>query len=386
MLTDVAVGRLAADEARLVAAAHALAGERDNRLHPEVAATLAASGFARHLVPARWGGVAGTFTDLAAAMARVGEGCASAAWCAGVYAIAGRLGAHLPVEGQQDLWGEGPDVRMAACIVPAPGFRAEPAACGWRLSGAWPFASGVDHAEWVFVGAPVPGEPGPDDAAGGPPPYRFFAVPRRAVTVAGDWDNVGLAATGSATVRLDGAWVPEHRTFRYDDLLAGRAVGSAARCHGAPYKLVNGLLFVAPVLGAARGALAAWTAYVAAKREVTGQRTRDKVPVRVAVARSAAELDAAGFLLDRAARAADDGASGTEAELALVRSPRDFAVAAELVCAAVDRLLAAGGARGQARTNVVQRAWRDAHAAAGHVVLQLDSVAGPYAEHVFDRA
>ncbi|WP_345701840.1 acyl-CoA dehydrogenase family protein [Kitasatospora terrestris] len=364
---------LTAVEARDVAAAHALASERGRRLPSEVVEALVAAGFARRLVPARWGGAAGSFAGLAEAVATVGEGCASAAWCASVYAIAGRIGAHLPLEGQAELWADGPDTVIASGIVPSPGARVEQDAEGWLLTGEWPFTSGVHGSAWVIVGALVA------DAAGGRE-FRFFAVPRERFAIRPTWANVGLGGTGSDTVVLEGVRVPEHLTFRYDSLLAGEPVGSTAPAHLAPYKLVNGLTFVAPVLGAARGALRHWTGWIGAKHDVTGRPTRERAAVQTALTRAASEVDLAGLLVRRAAEAADTGPYSAEV---LARSPRDFAVAADLLAAAAERLLRGGGARAQVEDNPVQRAWRDVYAAAGHVVLQFDAAAAAYAEYAF---
>jgi alkylation response protein AidB-like acyl-CoA dehydrogenase len=364
--------RTAAAEASAVAAEHAAASEQQRRLAPAVVEALTGAGFARHLVPARWGGTEGGYAELAAAVAEVGEGCGSAGWCAAVYAIAGRVGAHLPEEGQQELWATGPDTLIASGIVPAPGARVEPVAGGWRLTGEWPFASGVRGADWLFVGALAQVGEGRE--------FRFFAVPRGMATVRETWDNVGLSGTGSDTVVLSEVLVPEHRSFGYDALLRGEPVGSVAACHTVPYKLVNGLMFVSPVLGAARGAQRHWQNWIGGKFEVGGKPTRERASVQETLARTAAELDLAELLVTRAADAAD---LGDRSALTLARSPRDFAVATDLLATATARLLRSGGARAQTRENPVQRAWRDVHAAAGHVVLQFDSAAAAYAEQVF---
>lgn len=365
--------RATATEAALVAAAHSADSERGRRLPPEVTEALVAAGFARQLVPTRWGGTAGGYGELAEAVATVGEGCASAGWCASVYAIAGRIGAHLPLEGQAEVWADGPDVPIASGIVPTPGARVERSGDGWRLTGEWPFTSGVHGAAWVFVGALV------DDGNGGRG-FRFFAVPRAELTIRETWANVGLGGTGSDTAVLTDVLVPEYRSYRYDALLQGEAVGSAAAAHTAPYKLVNGLVFVTPALGAARGALRHWTEWIAGKYEVSGRPTRERASVQETLTRAASEIDLAGLLVARAADAAD---LGDRSPATMARSVRDFAVTADLLCSATERLLRGGGARAQTDANPIQRAWRDVHAAAGHTVLQFDTAAAGYAEWAF---
>jgi alkylation response protein AidB-like acyl-CoA dehydrogenase len=69
----------------------------------------------------------------------------------------------LPRETYERVYQNGPDVIIAGSIQPA--GTAEAALGGWRVNGRWPFASGCQHADWVFGlcvmtagGKPLPGE------------------------------------------------------------------------------------------------------------------------------------------------------------------------------------------------------------------------------------
>ncbi|MFE7603319.1 acyl-CoA dehydrogenase family protein [Streptomyces sp. NPDC057494] len=291
---------LTAGHLRAAAARHAEEAERTGRLHPEVVAAMTAAGLARHFVPRRWGGTAGGFAELLGTVAGIGTACASTAWCAVLLASHGRLAAHLPAEGQRDLWGDSPDVRVAAAIVP-PAGRLVRVPGGWRVSGEWAFASGVEHADWVLLASL-------DHSGGGAPAYRVLAVPRERVGVRETWDAVGLRATGSHTVTADGVFVPERRTFVREALVAGVADADAAPCHRVPYQLVAALLFAAPALGAARGALDAWTRLVGPRRLPDGRPLAEDPTVQQTLARCSAEMEAARLLLEAAAARADGAA------------------------------------------------------------------------------
>nr|UUG47320.1 pigment protein [Amycolatopsis sp.] len=356
----------AAEAVRKIAAEHATESEQTRRPAPEVVAAIAEAGFARHFVPARWGGAGGTFADLLAAVTTVGQGCISAAWCAALYATLSRMAVHLPVEGQEEVWAGGPDTLVVGAITPSGQASAVPG--GWRLSGVWPFTSAAGHADWVLAANITPGGGG----------LRYFAVPRSEYTVADTWFTVGMRGTGSNDIVLENVFVPEHRSFAGENLWQGRAESAEPR-HNIPFKAVNGLSFVAPALGAVRAALGHWSTVIAAKSEITGKATKDRVTVQLALARAAAEVDAAQLLLERAAEAADRAPVTPDT---LVRSSRDFAVAADFLVAAVDRIFRAGGARGQRENDVVQRAWRDVTCAAGHVALQFEANGSAYAKHV----
>lgn len=339
--------------ARAAAAASA-DGERDRRLAPPVVAALVDAGFARHFVPREHGGAEGGFGELLDATAAVAEGCASAAWCAVLYAAHGRYASRLPAAGRRAVWAGGPDARIAAGLMP-PAGSAEAVRGGWRVEGRWPYVSGVDHAEWVLLAAP---------AAGG---ARVFAVPRAVCAVVDSWDPVGLRGTGSHTVVLPPTAVPEARSVPLGLMLAGDPSGAAARCHRLPAHAVGGMMFCAPALGTARRALSLW-------RERTAGRPGTDEPY----ARSAAVIDAAaGVLRGIAARADAPRADDLPHLEALGR--RDAAYAAELLTSTVERLFTTGASHAAASPDDLQRCWRDAHTIGGHAALRFAPAAASYA-------
>ncbi|WP_371483597.1 oxidoreductase [Kitasatospora sp. NBC_00315] len=338
----------------------AATAEEQRRLSPQVAAALVDAGLPRHFVPARWGGAAGSFARVLADASAVAEACAAAGWCAALFAAHGRLAAYLPEEGQRELWADGPDPRIASSIIPPQG-RATEVAGGWRLDGRWRTASGVDHAEWVLLASWTEGPEGIRE-------HRIFAVPRAELTVRDTWDPVGLRGSGSNSVTSEGIVVPAHRSFTLCALLG--PLPGAARCHQVPYPMVAGLIFAAPVLGAARAALRAWT-------DECGPTASGRPGWSLLLAGASARIHAAGLLLECSADRADRGAI---TPLSVAENRRDAATAAVLCREAVDELFHACGMRGQAPDSRVQRAWRDVTTAAGHGALDLGTAAGAYAD------
>ncbi|MFF9312224.1 acyl-CoA dehydrogenase family protein [Streptomyces sp. NPDC014748] len=368
MISALATPPLAPGAVTALAARHARTSEVASRLHPEVASALPATGFARHFVPSRWGGRAGGFAELVSAVAAVGQGCASTAWCCALLAAHARLAAHLPERAQAELWSDSPDTAIAAAVVP-PSGRLTPVPGGWRLTGRWSWASGVEHADWVLLACL-------DERPDQPPAYRVLLLPRQDVRVLRTWDSVGLRATGSHTVAVEDAFVPEHRSCLRDVLLTGVPEADAAPCHRVPYTLVAPLLFCAPALGAARGALDAWTALV---RE---RGTSDDSGVRHTLARCSADIDAAALLLEAAAARADRAALTPPAAFepeAAARNGRDASVAVDLLTAAVGQLFRTAGMRALAPESPLQRAWRDIHVVGAHATLRPDPAAAAYA-------
>ncbi|MHC0432394.1 acyl-CoA dehydrogenase family protein [Streptomyces sp. O3] len=364
--------------ARLARRDTALVEER-RKLTDDLAAAITEAGFARHFVPRRWGGAAGDFTSLLDASACVAEACASTAWCATLYASHARLAGYLPEQAQHDLWARTPDVRIAASVVPPQG-EATTRRDGWSLSGRWSFASGLEHADWVLLASWTGPGAGPEQR-GADREHRIFAVPRTRLTAVDTWHTLGLRGTGSNSVQADDVYVPAHRTMLLTDLLPPLPGG--APCHTVPFPMVAGLLFAAPILGAARGALSAWTAEMTERQWYGGQEVRQSPKVQQALTRCSGEIQAAQLLLEQAAHRADREPPNP---LNVPENQRNAAMAAELCAGAVDRLFRTQGVRAQSEGDPIQRRWRDVTAAAGHATLGFELAAAAYSKAAFDRA
>lgn len=338
-----------------LAARHAADADAGRGLSREVTAAIRDAGFARHFVAARFGGTEGTFAELTRAVMTVGEGCAASAWCASLAAYSARFAAHLPEAGHQELWGAGPDTVVATGLMPA--GRAVAEGGGWRLDGAWAYVSAVDFADWVMVCAAVAG-------AEGPPALRFFTLPRGAYTVRETWDSVGMRATGSHTVVVENAFVPDHLTFDRADMLTGRNGTSAVSSHNVPFQAVGGLTFIAPVAGAATGALAACAG------SITGRRRNQTA--ELTVVRASGRIDAARHLVEQNAQVLDQRLFTAEH---MARNERNATFAAEILREAVTLLVGAAGTGGLGEKHALQRYWRDITSATSHVALQYDTAA-----------
>jgi two-component flavin-dependent monooxygenase/oxygenase LndZ5 len=217
------------------------------RIDADLVKAMREAGFMRHFVPARYGGAAGTFTDLLAAVATLGEACPATAWCASLFASTPRFVACFPEAGQRELWAEGPDTAFVCSVLPF--GEATPDSDGdgddgdgdgdggggaLRVSGRWPYMSAVEYADWVIVCAKLPG------AGEGGPRLKLVAVPGAAVSVEDTWDTVGMRATGSNTVVLDDVLVPAARVVDRDAVFGGRPVDTPEAAV-APLAAVNGL-------------------------------------------------------------------------------------------------------------------------------------------------
>jgi len=91
---------------------------------------------------------------------------------------------------------------IAAGVI-RPWGRATPVPGGYRVSGRWPFASGIRNAAWFCGGTATPGGD-----------TRMIFVPLSQVTVHDDtWQVLGLQGTGSCDVSIDNLFVPQEWTW-----------------------------------------------------------------------------------------------------------------------------------------------------------------------------
>jgi alkylation response protein AidB-like acyl-CoA dehydrogenase len=368
-------------------AEHAAAVDADGALSKGVVAELTAAGFPRHLAPRRdsdrdsdsvdcdsVGREVGdaAFEELFAAVAAIAEDCASAAWCAALWALHGKYAARLPAEGGDELWRDLPDVRISAAVVP-PAGSARRVGSGWSVDGRWAFASGVEHAHWVLLAA--------RRADCDVDEVRVFAVRGAELEIERTWNAMGLRGTGSHTVLARDLFVPDRRSMTFEQMTRTDPAACTPRRHAVPAHLVGGPLMAAVALGAARAALTHWTRHAAALSP-RGTSLLSDSGAAESLALSSGELEAARLLLTAAVRRAD---SGPIDEAVVAGNLRDAAVGVSMLVGSVDRLLRVGGTAARAADGAFHRAFRDVHTVASHGVLRIGTAAGAYARAVEAR-
>jgi alkylation response protein AidB-like acyl-CoA dehydrogenase len=233
-----------------------------------------------------------------------------------------------------------------------PATRASRTATGWPIDGRKMFCTMSPAATALYVAVTyVDGE----DADR----YAYAIVPTDApgVVVHDDWDALGMRASGSNSVSLEGVELPESGVrggFR-----AGDAVPYMER------NLVAGPFHAAASLGIAESADAI------ARRAVAGRINGDARP-RMLVADNAVDLAAARGVLSRAGaliddhRAANPASDGTAEELGALFAEAQAAKAFvnEATARIVDRALALSGGAGYVNGSPLARAYRDVKAGA----------------------
>ena len=342
-------------------AKRAEAAEEARHIAPESAKDMLDAGFARVLLPREVGGYGLGFDTWFDVMRELSKADASHGWCAGLIIHHNHLVAQYPQGAQRALWAKGLDVPIAGSF--APNAQAVPVEGGYRVTTKGsPFASGVDHSTWVIVGGMVQGAD--------PPDWRFFLVAPGDYTVRDTWFTAGMRATGSKTIVVEDAFVPESHALRLIDLRDGNGPGGAIHpdvIYHTPFFYYAEISFATPMLGAVQGAYELFREWTKTRKNQMGAPLAEKISTQVRMARAAADIDAAELLLRRAVHVTD--APQDYSPMLLARSVRDFTRASELIVDAIDTLVALSGTACFASSHPIQRAWRDIHFMSMHISL-----------------
>ncbi len=323
----------------------AVASEQARALGPELVDALRATGLLRATNASPGESLAG-----AEAIARAD---AAAGWCVSIAVTSSLLLGHLPEAGVAEVLA---DDREIAAGVWAPRGRATIADGGLRVTGRWPFASGITHADWFFGGCVLGDE------------LRVVALPVAELEVIDTWDTLGLRGTGSHDVAAHDLFVPARRVL---SLLDGPRV--EAPLYRFPLFGYFALSIAAAALGNARGAIDDLVVLAGAKVGQGASRTlAERSATQAAVAEAEAALRAARSLyydaIDQAWTAAQDGPVGADLRLGL----RLAATHATRTAAAVARSMHdLGGGSAIYATSPLQRRVRDAETATAHFQVNL---------------
>ncbi|MGN6870597.1 MAG: acyl-CoA dehydrogenase family protein [Solirubrobacteraceae bacterium] len=365
--------------ARLVAIAEELseqlagrAAEHDREgTYPfEAIAALKAARYFAAPIPIELGGLGVTTThDLVVAASRLARGNASVAIGVNMhlvavlnmvrrYQVAAAAGAERRARAfassLEQIVRDG--VVLAAAIsergqdLTRPGTVATRTDSGWRIDGRKVFCTMSPAATDLYVAVSYADEKGVDR-------YAYAMVPTDApgVVIHDDWDALGMRASGSNSVSLEGVELPE----------AGVRGGFVAG-DPLPYMERNlhaGLFHAAASLGIAE------SADTIARRGVAGRINGDARP-RMQVADNAVDLAASRGILARAAelidehRAANPASDGTVDELSALFAEAQAAKAFvnEAAARVVERALALSGGAGYVNGSPLARAYRDVRA------------------------
>ena len=178
------------------------------------------------LLPSTHGGTGG---DLAGAMRVVEElsrADASVGWIVLVGASVWLDLAGLPRSTFDAIYRQGHATVVAGVFNPT--GTAVPVAGGYQVNGRWSFASGCEHADWLYGNC--------IDTSSGEPQLRIAVFRPDEVEIEDTWSVVGLCGTGSHHISTRDVVVPEERTLRV--FADPPSIDSALTCIPVPAAIV----------------------------------------------------------------------------------------------------------------------------------------------------
>jgi alkylation response protein AidB-like acyl-CoA dehydrogenase len=339
---DVMSETIGAGQARILLANAAKTEQQERPAAESLDVARRAGAFALR-VPERFGGTWADAATTVRRLAELGRYCPATAWVAGTCVTAKTfVGDVFGAEAPDEFFADPESLACGSGHPTATGVRGPG---GVRVDGRWAYVSGCEDAAWAGLAVMVDGT------------YMFAAIPTSDLSVERTWDAAGLRGTGSHTLVARDVLVPEARI-------------RPARPPGPALHVFYGTTVLAPLVGAARGALDVTDAMFAS----------DRKPSMTAYARMGESpaarqwLAEATLLVDRAERtllAIADAADGGDVSPAdHARLHLDMVDAARDCRAAVELMLDLHGASGFASANPLQRYWRDIAVGSRHAHLR----------------
>lgn len=341
---------------------------------------LKAAGIHKIFTPRRYGGFEmdwGVHVDVSR---ELGRGCGSTSWVSSVVFCHTWLLARFPPECQEEFWPDHPDAVIGTAF--AGGGTMTEVDGGFIIKGRWKFSSGIRHSDCAIVAAQI--DDGVDEPhSGRTAVFRMAMLLPSEYEIVDTWDSEGLRGTGSHDIQVDEKFIPRHRTILTEDAIGTSPPG--AKLHDSyiykvefsPYFFT---LVAGPMLGTALGGL---EEYCRITKERVGQMFKEtvaeQIPVQMRIGESAAEIQAANLLIENITRYLHErGSSGENLSGdALQTIRRDMALASRMCLEAVSRVSGMMGVTGQARSNPVQRYFRDCRTISTHGGLQWDASMAP---------
>ena len=356
--------------------ANAAVSENLRHVAPESVQAMADVGLWRLLTPASVGGAEAGLRAQVDSLFVVAAADPAAGWVQMVSNAHTWMVGNFPEQCMHEVFADGPDIRVPGTL--ASQGKATRVEDGWRLDGRWQFASGVDHGDWLLIGAVA------DELPESPTRLLHLIAPKADMLVDDTWFTLGLRGTGSKDLVAEDVFVPEHRAMPTKILFDGESPhgeGGATFFNRLPVLVCLSVQLAAAVIGIANGALALHVERTSGRREVYTRASKAENPAaQMRVAESTTELDLARMLIrnaaDRCDLVATTGDRLTIDERAELKWHAAYAV--ELARRATDRVFASAGAHGIYDDSVLQARYRDVNTACHHAIADFDNNAQMY--------
>lgn len=351
-------------------AANAERAEKERMVPAENIALLKGIGMHRAFQPRCYGGMEISLPEFAECVVALAGACASTAWAFSLLCTHSHQLAMYSKQLQDEVWGENSDATASSSI--APFGRTQEVEGGVLFSGEMGWSSGSDHAEWAIMGFRRRNTAGEEL-------YCFAALPRSDYEIRDDWYAAGMKGSGTKTLIVKDAFVPNHRIQAAKDMMEGKSAGFGlypySKIFYTPYRPYFASGFSAISLGIAERMLEAFKEKTRNRvRAYTGANVGAATPALMRLAESTHQVSAARAFLEKVWQDhADHGERHqypSRETLAFWRTNQAYAV--KMCIQAVDRLFEAAGGTSWFESNEMQRLFRDSHMTGAHAYTDYD--------------
>jgi 3-hydroxy-9,10-secoandrosta-1,3,5(10)-triene-9,17-dione monooxygenase len=226
--------------------------ERAGRILPATHQQFLEAGFYRIVQPRRFGGYEFEVPTFLRVMIEIARGCPSSGWVLALTAGHPMILARFEERAQIEAYGRDGEFRAPASGGPS---LALPDGDGYRVKGAWDYASGCDVATHFIAMSMAPG------AQGEPVRPLLLLLDPQEFVIIDNWQMFGLQGTGSRRIAVEKEiFVPGYRTVQWALWNASPAKSRIIEGLGNPYyhgRMASFLIgeATAVAVGTARGAL-----------------------------------------------------------------------------------------------------------------------------------
>jgi indole-3-acetate monooxygenase len=345
-------------------AARAAEIEAGRRIPPDLLGDVIRTGVFRILRPRSLGGAGADLLAALRAYEALAQADASVGWTVMIGSASWCDLASLPRASFDELFADRPDAITAGVFSPSGSIDATDD--GYRVSGRWGFASGCEHADWIYGNCV-------EAVVDGVPQLRIAVFPPDQVVIEDTWAVSGLRGTGSHHFHVDAATVPPERTL---DPLADPPCIDIPIVR-IPMPALAALAIASVALGCAQGALDDIMSLAGTKVPLLASgRLAASATFQHALASADTELRAARALIYDAAETAwaTATAAGTFTLEGRARIRAAAAWAADRAAAVVGAAHRLGGGSVIYAANPLQRRFRDINTLTQHFLVRPDTL------------
>jgi alkylation response protein AidB-like acyl-CoA dehydrogenase len=323
----------------------------------DVVQLLREAGIYRAMVAKRFGGDEMSPAEFLRLIETISQADGSTGWVAS-FGFSALYLSSLPLTTLEEMYADGPDVVFAGGIFPPQ--KAVPVDGGLEVSGRWPWGSGSTGADLVGVGIKVEG-----GVSDGLP--LIAVMPAAKVTIARNWDVIGLKGTGSHDMVVDKVVVPLEWTF-----VRGSGSSLDTPLYRYPSMALAAQVLAVVGLGVARASLDFLRDLASGRTSITGAPTMaDRAYVQSDLAKAEAALRSARAFFFESTEAAynvllSGGDLSSDQHILLRLAATNAARAGADVTQAVYRL---SGTTGIAENHPIARHMQDAMIVTQHAFL-----------------